>query len=45
MDCKKYKTKYICSACYDNNIEHWLCRTDTELSCFANHVGNDYDNL
>ena len=44
-DCKKYKTKHICSACYDNNIEHWLCHTDTERSCFANHVENDHEEL
>ena len=23
-DCKKYKMKHICFACYDNNIGHWL---------------------
>ena len=35
---KKYKTKQICSAYYDNNIEHWLCNTDTEHSYFLRHV-------
>ena len=42
---KKYKTKQICSAYYDNNIEHWLYHTDTERSCFVNHVGNDHEDL
>ena len=44
-DCKKYKTKHICSVCYDDNIEHWICHTDTERSCFSNHVDNDHEDL
>ena len=44
-DCKKYNTKRICSTSYDNNIEHWICHTDTECSFFANHVENDHENL
>ena len=42
---KKYKAKHICSVCFDKNIEHWLCHTDTERSCFATHVENDHDDL
>ena len=44
-DCKKYKIKHIYSVCYDNNIEHWLCHTDTERSCFENNVENNHEDF
>jgi len=44
-ECKKFKTKHICSTCSNNNIDHWLCHTDTERSCFEEHVADGHDDL
>ena len=44
-ECKKFKTKHVCSVCHDENLEHWLCHTDTGRSCFATHVADNHDML
>ena len=39
IECGK-KTTYLCSACMDNDDESkttWLCHTEKQLACFANH--------
>ena len=39
IECGK-KTAYLCSACMDNDDESktpWLCHTEKQPACFANH--------
>ena len=39
IECGK-KTTYLCSACMDNDDESktpWLCHTEKQPACFANH--------
>ena len=40
-ECKKRKTRYQCSVCFDRDgKECWLCSSETGRACFATHIDN-----
>jgi len=43
--CKAKKSKFMCSICYHDGTEFWLCHDDTGRHCFAEHLQHTHPTI